>query len=79
MDYIARTPQQLGAVLKAARERQGLSQAKIGAKAGFAQSKISLIENYTVSTSIDILYKTVSALGLEIVLRDKSALKTKDW
>jgi HTH-type transcriptional regulator / antitoxin HipB len=79
MDYIARTPQQLGAVLKAAREQQGLSQAKIGVKTGFAQSKISLIENHTISTSIDILYKTVSALGMEIVLRDKSALKTKDW
>jgi HTH-type transcriptional regulator / antitoxin HipB len=79
MDYIARTPQQLGAVLKAARERQALSQTKIGVKAGFAQSKISLIENHTVSTSIDILYKTVSALGMEIVLRDKSALKTEDW
>jgi HTH-type transcriptional regulator/antitoxin HipB len=79
MDYVARTPQQLGAVLKAARKRQGLSQAKIGVKAGFAQSKISLIESHTASTSIEILYKAISALGLEIVLRDKSASKTKDW
>ena len=79
MDYVVRTPQQLGAVLKATRKRQGLSQAKIGAKAGFAQPKISLIESHTASTSIDILYKTISALGLEIVLRDKSAIKTKDW
>jgi HTH-type transcriptional regulator/antitoxin HipB len=79
MDYVARTPQQLGAVLKAARKRQGLSQAKIGVKAGFAQSKISLVENRTASTGIDILYKTISALGLEIVLRDKSAIGTKDW
>jgi HTH-type transcriptional regulator / antitoxin HipB len=79
MDYVARTPQQLGAVLKAARKQQRLSQAKIGVKAGFAQSKISLIESHTSSTSIEILYKTISALGLEIVLRDKSVIRTKDW
>jgi HTH-type transcriptional regulator/antitoxin HipB len=79
MDYVARTPQQLGVILKAARKRHGLSQAKMGDKAGFAQSKISLIENHTASTSIDILYKTISVLGLEIVLRDKSAIKANDW
>ena len=61
------------------RKRQGLSQGKIGDKAGFAQSKISLIETRTASTSIDILYKTLSALGLEIALRDKSAIKSQDW
>jgi HTH-type transcriptional regulator / antitoxin HipB len=79
MDYVARTPQQLGVILQAARKRQGLSQAKMGDKAGFAQSKISLIENHTASTGIDILYKTISVLGLEIVLRDKPAIKAKDW
>ena len=79
MDYVVRTPQQLGAILKGTRKRKGLSQAKIGAKAGFAQPKISLIESHTASTSIEILYKTISALGLEIVLRDKPAVNAKDW
>lgn len=79
MDYVARTPQQLGAVLKGTRKQRGLSQAEIGVKAGFAQPKISLIESHTATTSIEILYKTISALGLELVLRDKPAVKTKDW
>lgn len=44
MEYIARTPGQLGQILKGYRQQQGLSQQLVGERVGVRQSQISVIE-----------------------------------
>lgn len=73
MDYVARTPQQLGKVLKACRKKSRLTQGKVGAKVGVRQAQISAIETRGADITVDTLYRLLSALGLELVLRDMSA------
>ena len=70
MDYTARTPEQLGQILKACRNRRGLTQQETAKKVGLKQATVSSAENDSSATSVETLYKLVSALGLELVLRD---------
>jgi HTH-type transcriptional regulator / antitoxin HipB len=73
MDYVARTPAQLGPILRSIRNELGLTQQDAGAKVGLKQSTVSAIESDSSRTSVDSLYKLLSALGLELVVRDKSS------
>lgn len=72
MEATARTPQQLGQVLRARRTRLKLSQTDVGLKVGIKQDTVSTLEIHTPSSSIETLFKALSALGLEIVVREKS-------
>ena len=72
MDYVARTPQQLGAVLGACRKKLALTQSAVGARVGIRQAQISAIENHGADITVDTLYRLLSALDLELVLRDRS-------
>lgn len=71
MDYVARTPKQLGPILRSIRAERGLTQKEAGAKVGLKQSTVSAIESDSARTSVDTLYKLLSALELELVVRDK--------
>lgn len=71
MDVIARTPAQLGAALKSARIRRGLSQTDAASSVGLKQKTVSSLENIGAKTSVETLYKMLSALDLELVIRDK--------
>lgn len=73
MDYVARTPEQLGPILKSCRAQRGMTQQVTGAKVGLKQSTVSMIEADAARTSVESLYKLLSALGLELVIRDKQA------
>ncbi len=73
MDYVARTPEQLGQVLKACRKRRQLTQTTVGSRVGMRQAQISSIETHGADITVDTLYKLLSALGLELVLRDRQA------
>jgi len=81
MEYVARTPQQLGQVLKSCRKHRGLTQSAAGAKVGLKQSTISVIEEHDAKATVATLYKALSALGLELVLRDKlpPEIRTGEW
>jgi HTH-type transcriptional regulator/antitoxin HipB len=72
MDTVARIPQHLGQAIKARRAKLKLSQAAVGAKMGMKQNTISVLEIRTASSRIASLFKVLSALGLEIVVREKS-------
>lgn len=76
MEYVARTPQQLGQALKNCRQQRGLTQAAVGSKVGLKQSTVSVIEGHGSNSNIETLYKALSALGLELVLRDKASPDT---
>ena len=72
MDTIARTPQQLGQALRARRARLKLSQTEVGTKVGIKQDTVSTLEIHTPSSTVETLYKALSALGLELVVREKA-------
>ena len=57
-----------GQLLKAARERRGVSQARLAIRAGTTQSAISRIERDHVSPSIETLRELLHLLGEELVL-----------
>ena len=71
MDYVARVPQQLGSILKSCRAQRELTQRAAGARVGLKQSTVSAIETDASRTSVESLYKLLSALDLELVIRDK--------
>ena len=73
MDYVAKTPEQLGQILKSCRSQRQLTQRAAGAKVGLKQSTISVVETDASGSSIETLYKLLSALELELVIRDRNA------
>jgi HTH-type transcriptional regulator/antitoxin HipB len=72
MNTVTRTPQQLGQSLKARRAKLQLSQTEVAAKVGMKQNTVSVLEISTPSSSVESLFKVISALGLELVVREKS-------
>jgi HTH-type transcriptional regulator / antitoxin HipB len=80
MDTIARTPSQLGQALRARRTKLSLSQTDVGLKVGIKQDTVSMLEIHTSSSTVETLFKAISALGLELVIRDKaSANPAQEW
>jgi HTH-type transcriptional regulator/antitoxin HipB len=71
VEYVARTPQQLGQILKACRKKRQLTQGAVGARVGVRQARISGVETHGADITVDTLYRLLSALGLEMVLRDR--------
>ena len=78
MDMVARTPAQLGAALKSARIRRGLTQTDAASNVGLKQKTVSSLENIGARTTVDTLYKMLSALGLELVVREKGGSDTSE-
>ena len=72
MDSIARTPQQLGQALRSRRAKLRLSQTEVGSSVGMKQDTVSTLEIRTPSSTVETLYKALSALGLELVIREKA-------
>jgi len=83
MEYVTRTPGQLGSVLRSCRNQRGLTQREMGAKVGLKQSTVSNMEANVARTHVESLYKALSSLGLELVIRDRHAVgiaeKTREW
>jgi HTH-type transcriptional regulator/antitoxin HipB len=85
VDYVARTPAQLGPILRSIRTERGLTQKQAGAKVGLKQSTVSAVESESGHTSVDTLYKLLSSLGLELVVRDKTSdhglagVRKREW
>ena len=85
MDYIARTPKQLGPILKSCRNERRLTQQDAGRTVGLKQSTVSSIESNAARSTVETLYKLLSALDLELVIRDKSGksalsgTKPREW
>jgi HTH-type transcriptional regulator/antitoxin HipB len=75
MDYAARTPEQLGQILRGSRKRRGLTQQAAASKVGLKQATVSAIENDASAASVSTLYKLLSALGLELVVRDSTVAR----
>jgi HTH-type transcriptional regulator/antitoxin HipB len=75
MTDLARTPNQIGNLIRRARRKRGLNQSQLGERAGLRQETISLIETGHPAARLDTILTVLAALDLEfrIVLRTKGA------
>ncbi|ANW03205.1 helix-turn-helix domain-containing protein [Bradyrhizobium icense] len=73
MTDLARTPNQIGNLIRRTRKKWGLSQSQVGARAGLRQETISLIETGHPAAKLDTILAVLAALDLEfrIVPRSK--------
>lgn len=72
MDYVVRTPSQLGKYLKALRQARGESQTTIANRLGVSQARYSAMELRPEKMSAERLLAVLANLGVELVLREKS-------
>ena len=80
MDYPIKTSAQLGPVLAGIRRDRKLTQASIGKKVGLAQNAVSVLETASSKASLQQLFKVLSALELDLVVRDRRNQSAKaDW
>ena len=66
--------QPFAALIKAARERKGLTQRELGERVGLPQSHLSKIESAQVDLQASSLIEIARALDLELALLPRSAL-----
>lgn len=73
MDYPVKNPNQLGQILQGFRRTKHITQQTAGSRIGLPQSAISLLESNPGRSSIEKLFKYLSALELEVFIRDRAA------
>ncbi|MDA8112034.1 MAG: helix-turn-helix domain-containing protein, partial [Nitrospiraceae bacterium] len=78
MNQIARTPKQIGEVMRRERRRKGLTQEDLGNKTVLRQGTISAVESGEPRTQISTICDIMTALGLEFVIRSRSEGETKN-
>lgn len=75
MQLRAQTPEQLASVLRGQRQAKKLTQKQAAALVGLLPKTISALESDPERASVGSLFKLLSALGLELVLRPKVGAK----
>lgn len=78
MDYTIHTPGQLGQVLRGQRMAQGLTQKATGEPVGLLPKTVGRLEGAPARSSVESLFKLLSALSLELVIRPKSD-QASEW
>ena len=73
MDYLVTAPQQLGQVLRGCRKQARLTQRDTADRGGLLPKTVSALESTPERASVETLFKILSALDLELVLRAKGA------
>jgi HTH-type transcriptional regulator / antitoxin HipB len=80
IDYPIKTPKQLGSVLQGYRRGRGLTQTDVGAKVGMAQKAVSKIELAPDRAGLNMIFKLLAALDLELVVRPRGAPERRsEW
>lgn len=72
MSDLARTPKQIGNLIRRSRKKRGLSQTQLGEKAGLRQETISVIESGNPATKLDTILTVLAALDLEFRILPRS-------
>ncbi len=63
---LARTPSQIGNLIRRTRKKRGLSQSQLGERSGLRQETISLIETGHSAARLDTILAVLAALELEM-------------
>jgi HTH-type transcriptional regulator/antitoxin HipB len=80
MDYSAHTPRQLGQILKGHRKSRRLTQKQVSAPVGLLPKTVSKLELEPDTATLESLFKLLSALRLELVVRSKSTTASeREW
>lgn len=80
MNYTAQTPTQLGQILRGQRKSQQLTQQDAAKSVGLLPKTISKLELAPETATIESLFKLMSALQLELVVRTKSTeASAREW
>ena len=80
MMYSIKTAKQFGAILRGFRKQQAMKQIDLAGKTGLPQSRISTIEDDPSGLSFERVLKILSALNLELVVRERKPQPDKsDW
>jgi HTH-type transcriptional regulator/antitoxin HipB len=72
MDPIARTPKQIGDILRRHRRKLTMNQTQLGERTKLRQATISAVEAGEPGTQIRTLCDVMAALGLEFVIRPRT-------
>lgn len=78
MTELARTPRQIGNLVRRARKRRGWSQTQLGERAGLRQETISLIETGNPATRLETILAVLAALDLEFRLTARTKGQPSD-
>ena len=74
MEQMVRASKQLGAAIRRRRRILKLSQQEVGDRIRLRQATISALENGKPGTRMSTLMDVMTALGLEIVVRERSTI-----
>ncbi len=78
MNQIARSPQQIGAIVQRQRRLLKLNQSALAGLAGSRQETISKIESGNPATRLDTLFDLLAALDLELAVLPRGKGSSKD-
>lgn len=78
METFARSPQQIGLLLRNIREGRNLNQAQFAARLGLRQATVSQIEAGATDLKISTLFKILAALDLELCIAPRSKASADD-
>lgn len=79
MEAFIATPSQLGPILQDRRKQRGLTQAELGSRVGLIQSAVARAEGHPERMTTERLFRLLSGLGLELVLRDRAEPEPSEW
>ena len=74
MEQIARTSKQIGAALRRRRRNMRLRQGDVGSRTNLRQATISALESGEPRTQLRTLIHVMTALDLELVIRERSKI-----
>lgn len=75
---IARSPQQLGAILRRYRKKGSLTQTDVAAKTQLRQATISALESGEAGTQLKTLTDVLAALDLELLVQPRRKSRPSD-
>jgi HTH-type transcriptional regulator/antitoxin HipB len=78
MQQSARTPKQIGAIVRRARRNAGLTQAALAVKIGLRQATVSRLERGEDDTRLTTLLDVLAALGLQITIDERGKRSIED-
>lgn len=78
MNDLARSPRQIGNLVRRTRKKRGWSQTQLGKKAGLRQETISLIETGNPASKLETILAVLSALSLEFRIAPRSKGEASD-
>lgn len=78
MSQIARSPMQVGAIIRTERQKKGLSQGALAELGGMHQPMISIIEKGHEGVKLSSICDLLAALDLELAIQPRSKSTSDD-